>query len=139
MPIHVDHSRLPLVVIRFEGAPSDDEFVRYLDDVAREVFALDRPHGMVIDAARMTSMSAKQRRMQADWMEKHDASVRRNSVGNAMVITSPLIRGALTAILWIRPMPGEHVVVSTFAEAERWIIEKLRARGLRVPGVGRTG
>ncbi len=139
MPIHVDVSRLPLVVLRFEGSPSDEEFSRYLDQVAREVFALDRPHGMVVDAARLTSMSAKQRRMQAEWMEKHDATVRRNSVGNALVITSPIIRGALTAILWIRPMPGDHVVVSTYGEAERWIVEKLRARGLTVPAVGRTG
>lgn len=138
MPIHVDASRLPLVVLRFEGAPSDEEFSRYLDEVAREVFALDRPHGMLVDAARLTSMSAKQRRMQADWMAKHDATVRRNSAGNALVITSPLIRGALTAILWIRPMPSEHVVVSTYAEAEHWILAKLRARGLSVPGVGRS-
>lgn len=138
MPVQVDSSRLPLVLIRFEGTLSDEELAGYLAQLTREVISQRQPYGMIFDAQRVAGVTAKQRRMQAEWMAEHEDALRRHSVGNAFVITSPLIRGALTAILWVRPMPGEHVVVSTVQEAERWVTDRLKARGLSVPGTSRS-
>ena len=45
--------------------------------------------------------------------------------GYAFVIDSAVVRGILTAILWLAPMPAPHVVVSTVEEGERWLREKL--------------
>jgi hypothetical protein len=48
----------------------------------------------------------------------------------AMVSRSPLVRGVVTAINWLRPPPYEVMVCSTFAEAVRWMEE---LRGVRLP------
>ncbi|MBC7173876.1 MAG: hypothetical protein H5U40_15655, partial [Polyangiaceae bacterium] len=42
-------------------------------------------------------------------------------VGYAFVISSSLVRGALTAILWLAPMPAPHRVVGTVGEGEAWL------------------
>lgn len=44
---------------------------------------------------------------------------------SAFVLASPLVRGLLTAILWISPMPAPHEIVATVAEAEAWLNERL--------------
>jgi hypothetical protein len=36
-------------------------------------------------------------------------------------------------------MPAEHTVVATLEEGERWCIDRLRAAGVTVPGIKRTG
>jgi hypothetical protein len=35
--------------------------------------------------------------------------------------------------LWLQPLPNEHIVVGTLAEAEAWAEKQLRAAGLAVP------
>ena len=43
------------------------------------------------------------------------------SGAEAFVIDSPIVRGALTAILWIQPLPYEHRIVGTRADANAWL------------------
>lgn len=130
MPIHVDDTRHPLVVVRFEGDLTDHELAHYLAEMESRVLARRQTSATVVDATLVRSVTARQRRMQAEWMEKHEEALARHSVGSAFVITSSLVRGTLTAILWLKPMPTPHVVVSTLAEAEHWCREQLRARGV---------
>ncbi|GAB4207499.1 MAG: hypothetical protein OHK0013_25190 [Sandaracinaceae bacterium] len=130
MPIHVDDTRHPLVVVTFEGDVTDAEFVRYLAEMESRVLVRRRLSATVFDATKAGATSARQRRMQAEWMEKNEEALARYSAGSAFVITSPLVRGTLTAILWLKPLPVPHVVVGTFAEAEQWCRDRLRARGV---------
>jgi hypothetical protein len=130
MPIHVDDTRHPLVVVTFEGDLTDAELAHYLAEKESRVLARRRLSATVVDATNVRSVTARQRRMQAEWIEKHEETLARYSVGSAFVITSSLVQGTLTAILWLKPMPTPHVVVGTFAEAEAWCREKLRERGV---------
>jgi hypothetical protein len=130
MPIHVDDTRHPLVVVRFVGDIADHELTSYLAEMESRVLARRQTSATVMDATLVRSVTARQRRMQAEWMEKHEEALARVSVGSAFVITSAMVRGALTAILWLKPMPTPHVVVSTVAEAEAWCRAKLRERGV---------
>lgn len=52
------------------------------------------------------------------------------------MIDSPIVRGALTAILWLSPLPQPHLVTASMAEAERWTLDKLRRApaGASLPG-----
>lgn len=129
MPIQFDVSRHPVVQVRFSGALEDAEMLRYLEDMDR-VLQRREMYGAIFDARDVTSVSPKQRRIQADWLEKNESLLRDYAAGYAFVITSQLIRGVLTAILWLKPMPSEHVVVATVEEAERWLGVRIRARGL---------
>jgi hypothetical protein len=41
-----------------------------------------------------------------------------------MVTDNPVIRGAITALLWIQSFPWEYTVVATREEAERWAVAR---------------
>ena len=129
--IHIDETRWPLVLVTFDGVSPEPEFDAYLERMAT---FLDRktPTATVLDATRAGATPPIQRKKQADWMKTHEASLRRYSAGTAFVISSPMVRGILTAILWMQPMPQEHVVVATLPEAMKWAREKLRARGVEL-------
>lgn len=120
MPYRLDDTRHPLVVVTFEGQLTDDEMTKYLEDMETRVLGRRMPYAVVVDATRSRGIDARQRRIQADWLRRHEAEIRRFNRGTAFVITSPIVRGALTAIFWIQPLPSPHVVVSTFDQAEAW-------------------
>lgn len=130
MPIHTDDTRHPLVVVTFEGDLTDQELAHHHTEMESRVLARRRISATLVDATNVRSVTARQRRMQAEWIEKNEETLARFSVGSAFVITSSLVRGTLTAILWLKPMPTPHVVVSTFAEAEAWCRAQLRERGV---------
>ena len=68
-------------------------------------------------------MTARQRRLQAEQIA-HNAD-RQVLLGMAAVIDSPLIRGALTALLWIQRFDWDYTVVGTREAAEQWALDKL--------------
>ena len=44
-----------------------------------------------------------------------------------------IIRGAFTAILWLHPLPFDHSIVRTEADAKRWAVRRLQFNGVIVP------
>lgn len=119
-------------MVRFRGAATDAQFGEYLAAMS----ALRSSHGktvVVLDAREAGDTPARQRKMQAEWLDAHRTLLERDSLGTAFVITRGLIRGVLTAILWMSPIPGGHRVFATYEEAERWAVDQLRAAGLE-PG-----
>lgn len=131
--IEIDDSRWPLVTARFEGTATDAEFDAYLARMG-ELITRGKVMCLILDARAAGSTPAIQRRKQADWMKRYERELRTQSAGTAFVITSAIVRGALTAILWVQPIPNEHTVVATIEEAERWALAQLAKRGARVPG-----
>jgi hypothetical protein len=129
----IDVSRHPLVVITFVGATSEDDFDRYLEEMQRLVLSRRERNVTIIDGSRSERTTPLQRRKQADWMRTNDDMLRRYSLGTAFVISSPVVRGVLTAILWVSPMSAPHTVVATYEEAERWANAQLNAVGLAAP------
>ncbi len=127
--ILIDESRFPLVVVTFPGSYSDQEFDRYLETMSG-LLQRRTKNVTVLDARQSGSPPAKQRAKQAAWMKDNRALLEQYSCGSAFVISSPIVRGALTAILWLQPMPVAHTVVATLAEAEQWAATRLRAAGV---------
>ena len=132
MSVHFEAQSDPLIWIRFTGATTEPEFDAYLETITRYV-TRGTPILFIYDALEADAPTATQRQKQAAWLERQDAVLRRNSKGTAFVIGNPLVRGALTAIFWVRPTPVPHIVVGTRAEAERWgraQLDGARARAL---------
>ncbi|CAN5298581.1 hypothetical protein BH09MYX1_BH09MYX1_05970 [soil metagenome] len=120
MPIALDRSKWPVVIVRFVGTPSDEEFARYLA-IYDELLAEKQRYGLVFDALAADVPTARRRAMQAKWIRDHSVQLAEYCLAGAFVIGSPLIRGALTAIFWIQPMPFPHVVCGKVEEGERWV------------------
>jgi hypothetical protein len=136
--IEVDESRYPLVVVTFVGQVAEYEFDRYLQTMSR-VLQRQARNAIVFDASRAASPNAMRRSKQAAWLKSHRDLIQKYSCGSAFVIASAIVRGGLTAILWVSPIPGAHTVVGTLAEAETWATDRLRAAGVAVPPQRATG
>ena len=60
-------------------------------------------------------------------MDKANAqNLKDNALGVALVISSPVVRGMLKAILWMQPMPQPHVVCATVEEGLAWLRARCR-------------
>jgi hypothetical protein len=127
--IVVDDSKFPLVRVTFDGAVAEHAFDEYLHALSR-VLSRRAKNAIVFDAIRAVAPTAKERAKQAAWLKQHRDVIERFSCGSAFVIKSALVRGGLTAILWLAPIPGAHTVVGTVAEAEAWALGRLRDAGV---------
>ncbi len=134
MPIVVEEEYLPVIRIQHLGATTDEDFARYLTTLHASLYS---PRAgkrlLVIDATECAPTPATQRRLQAQWMKEHADRIRRYTVGVAFVIPSGLIRGMLTAIFWIQPLPSPHEVCATLEQALAWGDGQLAAHGLKIP------
>ena len=127
--ITFDESLWPLTISRFRGAVSDAQYEEYL---ARGTAYLQRgePYVSIVDMGQLAMPTAAQRQRQAEWVMEHEALMRELLLGCALVITSPFIRLAVSAILHLRPMPTPYVVVPDTAAGMVWTQARLHEAGL---------
>ncbi len=127
MAIELDDTAFPLLLVRFGPAWTQQEFDDYLDWYLARLRRRQRL-AIVFDATQARAPSAVERRQQADFLRAHEALLRLHCAGAAFVISSAVIRGALTAIFWIQPPVYEYTVVSAVAEGTAWARQRLAAR-----------
>ena len=81
-----------------------------------------------------TMPDARYRKLVADWA--NSPRVRELSarlcVGSATVVHSPIMRGALTAILWLWTPPSPHRAVATPQEGVEWCLDRLLLSGISI-------
>jgi hypothetical protein len=129
MPFIVNPADFPLLRITYDGPITEAEVRAYLADYDA-VLARRQRYALLLDASRAVVPSATIRRMKADFLRQRAGVLGALCLGGAYVITSPAIRGAMSAIFWLQPLPFAHVVVGTLAEGERWCHERLQGAGL---------
>jgi len=122
--IEIDDRLWPLVIFRFRFRPSMDELERYLAR-QEEMLARKQPMISLVQAEQAKLWETPVLRRQAEWIKEHEALLRQYSLGVAMVMQSPIVRGMLKAILWIQPMPQPYTVCSTVEEGLRWLRERV--------------
>lgn len=136
--IRMDASRFPMLVVEFHGKATNEQFVEYLAAMDRHLDRCDAEgchNVLVVDTLAATSpVSAPQRKLQAEWMAKNFMRSKARMRGMAFVIDSMVVRGVLTAILWLQTMPCEYAVFGSREEAEAWVIRQLSgARNSKSP------
>ena len=124
--IEIDDSDFPVIVVRYRGLAEDERFEQYLQELTR--VRSRGPSVVIFDALEAGFPPARQRRRQAEWIDQNRALLQRNSLGTVFLLDSSLVRGALTAVLWLSPIPGEWTVVGTREEARQWAEARLRDR-----------
>lgn len=120
MPVRVDDWRLPLLRISYIGDYSDDELTAYLATLDR---IIARPGRKVVlfDLLRATVSPANQRKRQAEWISAKEDVLRRDFAAGAIVLDNALLRGAVTAVFWICPLPLPTQIMSTNESALTWL------------------
>ncbi len=76
------------------------------------------------DARSGATPNATQRRRASELIQRERERTVRWNVANAVVFTSPLLRGALTAIEWAAPSPVPMRSFATLVEARAWLDER---------------
>lgn len=116
--ITVDSSSWPLVRVTYIDSVDDARFDAY---VREQAALLERrePYVILFDATESGMPNARQRQRMAEYSRDHEEELRRYCKRGVFVIPNSVIRGALTAILWVQPLPFPHSVVSSVSEAEQ--------------------
>lgn len=127
---------IPLTCLRPIGQPSDEELAESLQRISSLIATEARANRkivMIVDMRKAGALSASQRRIASSWMKENVRAWKQVALGSAFVIDSPIVRGVLTALLWLQPLDMPHDVVSNLDAAMRWVIERLEAERVPVP------
>lgn len=101
---------------------TDDDFARYVDSFAK----LDKAALQRKNAAGVLVVDRDNPMPNARWRKRiaeASASLQSRPLV-AFASESPLVRGMVTAINWLRPPPFEFMITSTFDDAVRWFEAK---------------
>ena len=131
--LEIDDSRWPLVVVSWLGTTvTASEIDRFLQK-GDEHLARREPYVALHDGVRATGIDAAQRKRLAAHVDANRAALAKYCVAAAIVASSPIVRGIVTAVNWMSPPPMSQRVFGTRANAESWLRELLRARGVSLP------
>jgi hypothetical protein len=135
--IRIDAGHWPLLVMEMPERSVPDAAVS--DALAHlELLMKQTPRGtkfiQVTDLSRMKQVApASQRKYAAEWAARTDPLAVRCRVGGAIVAASPLVRGMLTAVFWLRKRDTPSTIVSTRNEGLLCGIQAIEAANPPLP------
>lgn len=136
----LDARALPLLIATWRGSASVDLVDQYFDaqlEVMQELDSRGERCVLLTMADQAGRPSALARQRIVDRTQSVREMIERVIVGNAIVITNPLIRGAMTAIGWLDPsLRGVPYHPSREAGFE-WAKAELTRQGLPAPDLSR--
>lgn len=91
----------------------------------------------ILDIRHAEPPSPRQRRMQGDWNQANEALLRETLVGFTFIVSSVVMRGVITAVFWLKPLPVPHAVFTQRNEAIDWALDQLRLAGIPISAANR--
>lgn len=125
MPFSIDESCWPVAVLTIVGQVTRDEELA----IARGSSALalrGERHVLIVDLLRAATPTPQFVRTQAAAQREHYDAIAKTCAGVVFAINSPMLRGALKAILYIQDLPCPQTVVKTLEEAKAWASRALQ-------------
>lgn len=107
---------------------SDGELAAFIVCVEALVAAQRAPFAWVVMADAMLSTSAKQRKMFSEAEVRMQPQDKRFCAGTAIVLSSPVVRGVVTAVYWLTPPVYPYALCKTGPDAREWAHQRLRER-----------
>lgn len=122
----------PVYEIRFPAEASDEDLLAFCE--ARETWARSAayPVSWVVDLSTVRSVTATQRRLFGEHLERFEAHDVENNRGSALVVPNAFLRGVVTAVFWIRQPKFPHRAFTAIDDARAWAKGRL-ARGSERP------
>lgn len=122
--ILLDMSEAPLFIFTLEDAPTFDQIQRHLREY-QGILTRGRPFVVMFDATKAAMVDAKSRKAYADFLNTNAETMRHLIKAMAFIVTSSLVQGALTAVLWLAPLPYPHKTFTSRDEGRDWLRSKL--------------
>jgi hypothetical protein len=124
--IHFDDSLWPLLLLRFEGTPSPQQFEAYLTRM-ESYFERRERHVIILDLLQTSIVGLQERcERHAAWMKQHEAQLREWPLGVVAITDAIALRLLVRVILHRGPSTLPHLLVSRLPEATLWAAERLQ-------------
>lgn len=132
-PIIVDDSCFPVVLTIFPARVDERSIAAYFKQFG-SILDRGQPFVSVADATLATERPPPTVRKQlADWTHSIEPRLVHLSKGDARVVQSSLIRGAMTAIGWLHRTPVPQEWFTSMAGATEWALARLDEAAVDVP------
>ena len=104
-----------------------EEFAQEFTNAIEELRRMPAGQRVVVltDMEQMTHSEARRRQRAAQFIKENRLVFRQHIIAWGFVSTKGVIRGALTAIAWLRAFPVPMDVFTTRKECEKWLDERL--------------
>ena len=119
-----DDNAWPLLYVRFPSKPLSDEGFEYF--IERYTATVERriPFATILDSRGLTTaITAHQRKRLTEWFDVTGDLAGEHHFGIAVLISNALIRGALKAVTWVKPIPVPIRPFGSIADASTWVCE----------------
>ena len=119
-----DDNAWPLLYVRFPSKPLSDEGFEYF--IERYTATVERriPFATILDSRGLTTaITANQRKRLTEWFDVTGDLAGEHHFGIAVLIGNALIRGALKAVTWVKPIPVPIKPFGSIADASAWVRE----------------
>jgi len=117
-----DDRAWPLLYVRFPSKPLGDDGFEYF--IARYTAMVERrvPFATILDSrGPATAITAHQRRQLTQWFDVTGDLAGEYHFGIAVLVSNALIRGALKAVTWVKPIPVPIEPFGSIADAAPWL------------------
>ena len=127
-----DENAWPLTYVRFPSKPLGDDGFEYFIERYTAIVERRVPFATILDSrGPTTAITAHQRRRLTEWFEVTGQLAGEHHFGIAVLINNALIRGALKAVTWVKPIPVPIKPFGSIADAAPWVREIFA--GQRIP------
>jgi hypothetical protein len=119
-----DENAWPLAYVRFPSKPLSDDGFEYFIERYTAMVERRHPFATILDSRGLTTaITAYQRKRLTDWFEVTGELAGEYHFGIAVLINNALIRGALKAVTWVKPVPVPIMPFGSIADAAPWVRE----------------
>lgn len=123
--ITLDRSHRPAYVVRFDGSVTAADMAAHIEAMS-EILAENKRYCVLVDLRKSAGTARDALKLNAEWNRKNRAKIEKLCVGSAIVITGAVTRAALSAALWMQPIPGPYAIFQDHVLAEKWLRQRLR-------------
>jgi hypothetical protein len=119
------HTVLPLTYVGMSANVQDREHKKDLANfraALNEDLRADRKTVVILDLRRSSALSTSQRWMTGVWMKEVAPLFESTTFGTVFIVESALVRGVLSALLWVQPKGTPYALVADLDSAVLWAI-----------------
>ena len=128
-----DDNAWPLLYVRFPSKPLSDEGFEYFIDRYTATVERRIPFATILDSRGLTTaITANQRKRLTEWFDVTGDLAGEHHFGIAVLISNALIRGALMAVTWVKPIPVPLKPFGSIADASTWVREIFAERRITI-------
>ena len=122
-----DETAWPLAYVRYPSNGLNDEGLEVFLERILSYLRRHEKFACLVDCRGMTmAHTANQRRRITEWLAEPELErLSPHAVGIAVLFRSTLIRGALTAVNWVKPPPAPVKAFGSVADAAPWLRDRI--------------